>query len=174
MYKVILAFALMCSAVVAAEEESTEKKAAEFLKKNQVGVLGTFMKEDAKSYPYLSIVPYALDDGKPFIFISDLAQHTENLNENGKSSIVVYTLDPDDIHNATRATFQGTLVKLKQDGKEYKRLAKIYVKRFPKSKILLTFGDFNFYRMEVKQMHWIGGFGDIDWANVKKYLKESE
>jgi putative heme iron utilization protein len=132
------------------------------------------MKEDKELYPYQSIVPYILDDGKPVIFISDLAQHTENLNENGKSSLVVFAVNPNDIHDSTRLTFQGKFVKLKQDGKEYKRLGKIYTKQFPKSKILLTFGDFNFYRMEVKQMHWIGGFGDIDWANVKKYLKESE
>lgn len=167
----ILAFAFaaaMCSTAFGAEK-SSEEKAAEFLKENKVGACASMMENE----PYLSIMPYALDDGQPFVFISDLAQHTDNINANGKVSFLIYKLDPKDIFNATRVTFQGEMKKITDD-KEFERLQQIYIKRFPDSKILFGLGDFHFYRMSVKDIHWIGGFGDIDWLNVKKFLNESK
>ena len=169
--KTLFAFAVAMCATVFGAEKSSEEKAANFLNNEKVGLCASMMDKE----PYLSVMPYALDDGQPFVFISDLAQHTENINKSGKVSFLIYKLDPDDIFNATRVTFQGTMKKVSNDNdKEFKRLAEIYGKRFPDAKQLFDFADFHFYKMKVKDAHWIGGFGDIDWLDVKKFLKDSK
>jgi putative heme iron utilization protein len=151
------------------EEKSEEQRAFEMVEKGQMGICASMMKKE----PYLSIMPYSLDKGSPVVYISDLAQHTENLNKKSKSSFLVMKEDPKDIHNSARVTFQGKLVKVTDD-KEVKRLYEDYVKKFPHAKIFKELHDFNFYRMEATAIHFIGGFGDISWLDVKEYAKAAK
>ena len=32
--------------------------------------------------------------------------------------------------------------------------------------------DFNFYKLKVSKVRWIGGFGDIAWLNEKHWVDE--
>ncbi len=129
------------------------------------------LSSDFKGTPFGSLIVYALDDkGVPFVFISDLAQHTKNLKKNDKCSLMVMKVDKDDVSNSARITFAGKLVKV-TDAKERKKLRAIYLKANPNTEQYIDFEDFNFYKMEASQIQYIGGFGDINWVDPKDYVK---
>src|SRR5581483_2971023 len=131
--------------------------------KTQTAALSTMYKE----YPYTSLVPYVIDEqGRPIVFISDLAVHTKNLKKNNKCSLMACKIDKKDVFNSARITFIGKMIKV--DKNEVK---KVYLDKYPDAESLLDLDDFNFYRMEVEYIHYIGGFGDINWYD-KTSIKE--
>ncbi len=129
------------------------------------------LSSDFKGTPFGTLVVYALDDkGVPFLFISDMAQHTKNLKKNPKCSLMVMKIDKEDVSNSARITFAGKLAKV-TDAKDRKKLRDIYLKANPNTEQYIDFEDFNFYRMEAAQIQYIGGFGDINWVEPKDYVK---
>ena len=130
-----------------------------------------------KGTPFGSLVAYSIDsEGRPYIFISDLAVHTENIKKDKKASLMVFKEEKEDLFNSQRITFAGKMVKVKD--KERETLKKEYLDRPPSAEQIIDFGDFNFYRLEIERIHCIGGFGDITWVEPadwtkswKKYLK---
>jgi heme iron utilization protein len=136
------------------------------IREGQIASLST----DFKKTPFGSLVPYAIDtQGNPIVFLSDLAQHTENLKKNPKCSLMVHKIDKDDVFSSPRITFVGKLVKVPD--KEREAAAKIYLKKNPQAEQIIDFGDFNFYRFEIRTIHYIGGFGDINWITPEEYRK---
>jgi len=120
-----------------------------------------------KEYPYTSLVPYAIDGkGRPIIFISDLAMHTKNLNKNNKCSLMATKINNKDVFNSARATLIGKMTKVPKD-----EVKKIYLDKYPDAESLLDLDDFSFYRMEVEYIHYIGGFGDINWYNKDQIIE---
>lgn len=117
-----------------------------------------------------SLVPYALDSkGRPVIFISDMALHTKNLKKDPKCSLMVAKLSKDDIFNSARITFVGKMVKVPDD--EVEAVIKLYIEKHPAAKDFIELEDFAFYRLEISKIYWVGGFGDIEWIEVKEYQK---
>lgn len=117
-----------------------------------------------------SLVPYALDGkGQPIIFISDMALHTKNLKKDPKCSLMVAKLSKDDIFNSARITFVGKMVKVPDD--EVEAVSKLYLEKHPAAKDFIELEDFAFYRLEISKIYWVGGFGDIEWIEVKEYQK---
>ena len=128
------------------------------------------MATKGENYPYTSLVPYIVDkEGRPIVFISDLAMHTKNLKRNSKCSLMVSKINEDDIFNSARVTLIGTMEKVPE--KEIEEIKKIYFEKYPVSKDLLDMWDFSFYRMEVEHIHYIGGFGDINWYQKDQIKK---
>lgn len=125
---------------------------------------------DFKGFPFGSLTPFVVDkNGNPVVFLSDLAQHTENIGKNSKVSIMIYRANKKDLFNSARITFVGKMVKL--NDKEREEIKKVYLKRHPEAESFIDFGDFNFYRLEIQNIHYIGGFGDINWVEVEDYRK---
>ena len=117
-----------------------------------------------------SLVPYVLDaKGRPIIFVSDLALHTKNLKKDPKCSLMVAKIDKDDIFNSARITFIGKMVKIPD--KELEEIKKLYLAKHESAEGFIDFEDFNFYRLEIEKIYWVGGFGDIDWIEIKEYQK---
>lgn len=152
-------------------EDYSELK--ELVNKGQVAALSTMynsMATEGVDYPFTSLTPYALDkQGRPLIFVSDLARHCKNLKRNSRCSLMVSRLSDEDIFNSARATFIGKMVKIPDDDVEEAK--KVYIEKYPNSKDLLDFYDFSFYRMEVEHIYYIGGYGDINWYQ-KDQIKE--
>jgi len=177
MLRVVLSLVLLCGMVVAQEgqepEVDTVKQSADLAKSINVPIVATMM----GSSPYLSTIPVAFDnDGNPFVFVSDLSQHTTNFNEMAKkkelNASIFYHKKDDNDHATVRLTMQGKMVMVKDDGPEFKKLAKIYGKKFKDSKILFQFADFHFYKMEIDELFWYGGFAEADTPDVKKFKEQ--
>ena len=146
---------------------TVEQQGYEFIGHEKAAIVATMDNKD----PYLSIMPYVLDkDGNPVVLISDLAEHTQNIKDNPKACFCMAKPDKEgSIFNGSRATLRGKMVKILND--QAKEVRKTYLAAFPEAKDWVDFGDFNFYKLEVDSIYFIGGFGKIDYLNMDKYRK---
>jgi hypothetical protein len=138
----------------------------DLVKEGKVATLSTTYDKVA----FGSLSPYVLDSkGNPVIFVSDMALHTKNLKKDPKCSLMIAKLSKDDIFNSARITFVGKMVKVPD--KELDVIRKIYLEKYPAAKNFVELEDFAFYRLEIDKIYWVGGFGDIEWIDVKEYLE---
>ena len=98
------------------------KHARELLLKEYRGVLSTHSKA-MPGFPFGSVVPYCLDaDGYPLILISRIAQHTHNLKQDGKCSLLVGERGAEDVQAVGRLTLLAEARPL-QDGAQIEAAA---------------------------------------------------
>ena len=140
--------------------------ARSYLRRYHGGVLSTISKRLA-GHPFGSVVPYVLDhDAQPVILISQLAEHTRNIGDDPRVSLLVN--DPaGDIQAGARLTLVGSAAKLEGN---LKALQARYLSYFPDAARLFALGDFALYRIRPLQLRWIGGFGDIQWIPAEAYV----
>ncbi|MGI9450426.1 MAG: HugZ family protein [Geminicoccaceae bacterium] len=143
-----------------ADDQSSPATTGRFLLRSvQLGALATVMR-DSGGAPYASLVSVATDhDGAPILLISDLADHTKNIREDNRVSLLLNGSEglADPLAGA-RLTVQGTLAR--QDDQELRRR---YLARHPKASFYADFKDFGFYRLDVEKAHLVAGFGRIHW-----------
>lgn len=128
-------------------------------------VLSTAMPDSG--WPYGSLVMTACDHAaRPLLLISDLAEHTTNLaNDNRASLLFDGTVGLDSPLTGTRVTVLGTLAKTDDPA-----LVSRYTARHPESEMFAGFADFNFYEMTVERAHIVAGFGVIHWIGPDALL----
>jgi len=161
---------LLCAVLLAAEP-SAEELAFKLVSDTKVGTACTTHEKG----PFGSVMPYAVDaEGRPLIFISTLAIHTQNIEKNPKASLFVTTPSKEAELDSPRVTLMGEFEKV-PDG-DLKAVKEIYFKRFPDAKIYEEFHDFAFYRLKIKDIYYVGGFGPkpIAWLDVDKYTKAAK
>jgi putative heme iron utilization protein len=136
--------------------------ARELLLKEYRGVLSTHSKK-IPGYPFGSVAPYCLDgDGRPLLLISRIAQHTHNLQADGKCSLLVGERGAEDVQAVGRLTLLADARKL-QDTAEIDAAAARYYRYFPQSSQYHRVHDFDFWVLEPVRWRFIGGFGAIHW-----------
>lgn len=141
------------------------KHARELLLKEYRGVLSTHSKKWS-GFPFGSVVPYCLDEaGRPLILISRIAQHTHNLQMDGKCSLLIGERGVDDIQAAGRLTLLAEAL-LIEDVDAIAGAAERYYRYFPGSQDYHIVHDFDFWVLEPVQWRFIGGFGDIHWLGA--------
>ena len=140
------------------------KHARELLLKEYRGVLSTHSKA-MPGFPFGSVVPYCLDaDGYPLILISRIAQHTHNLKQEGKCSLLVGERGAEDVQAAGRLTLLAHARPL-DDAQQIDAAAARYYRYFPESRDFHQVHDFDFWRLEPVRWRFIGGFGAIHWLD---------
>lgn len=138
------------------------KHARELLLKEYRGVLSTHSKA-MPGFPFGSVVPYCLDaQGCPLILISRIAQHTHNLQQDAKCSLLVGERGAADVQAAGRLTLLAEARKL-TDEAAIEAAAARYYRYFPQSRDYHRAHDFDFWRLEPVRWRFIGGFGAIHW-----------
>jgi len=106
----------------------------------------------APGYPFGSVVPYCLDrDGQPVILISSIAQHTKNIQENSKVSLIVSEGKANNVQAAARLTWLGNANIIADD----EDISTRYYQYFPESRDYHKTHDFNFYRIELVRARYI-------------------
>lgn len=124
------------------------------------GVLSTLSKKLA-GYPFGSIAPFCLDrEGRPVVLISTIAEHTRNLKEDRRASLIVFDRMTGDVQAAGRVTLVGDFHAAPDDD-----LAERYYRFFPSARDYHKTHDFDFWRMTVSKVRYIGGFGEIYWLD---------
>lgn len=140
------------------------KHARELLLKEYRGVLSTHSKA-MPGFPFGSVVPYCLDaDGYPLILISRIAQHTHNLKQEGKCSLLVGERGAEDVQAVGRLTLLAEARPL-DDAQQIDAAAARYYRYFPESRDFHQVHDFDFWRLEPVRWRFIGGFGAIHWLD---------
>jgi putative heme iron utilization protein len=114
-------------------------------------------------------MPYGLDDrGRPIFLISTMAMHTQNLQANPRASLLI--TEPDaggDALGASRVTLLGNVAPIPES--EIAEARKLYLERYANSKYWVDFEDFSFYRMDVVDVYYVGGFGVMGWVPASDY-----
>ena len=138
------------------------KHARELLLKEYRGVLSTHSKA-MPGFPFGSVVPYCLDEqGCPLILISRIAQHTHNLQQDGKCSLLVGERGAEDVQAVGRLTLLAEAKKLAEPA-QIDAAAARYYRYFPESRDYHQVHDFDFWRLQPVRWRYIGGFGAIHW-----------
>ena len=134
----------------------------------RIGSLSTLSRKQP-GFPFGSVMPHGLDDhGRPIFLISTMAMHTQNLQADPHASLLVTQNDTDgDPLGASRVTLVGNVRPLPES--EVAEARKLYLARYANSKYWIDFEDFSFYRMEVVDVYYVGGFGVMGWVSASEY-----
>jgi len=133
------------------------------------GALSTIAADPA-GYPYGSVVTYALDDhGDPLFFVSTMAEHTQNALADPRGSLLVTEPVPDGADPLAfgRVSLLGDLARVTDaDRDEVKRR---YLAANPTSAYYIDFGDFTFFRLALRSIRYVGGYGRMSWVGAADY-----
>ena len=161
-----------------ATEPSHAERARTLVASSNRGVLATIAL-DPPGYPFGSIATYALDDaGRPVVFVSTMAEHTRNAVADPRASLIVAETTAGMIGGtpnsgasdplaAGRVTLIGDLLQVGPG--ERSAVRDRYLAANPASAYYIDFGDFFFWRLEVKSVRYVGGYGRMSWVAAADY-----
>ena len=134
----------------------------------RIGALSTLSRK-LEGFPFGSVMPYALDEkGRPVFLISTMAMHTQNLQADPRASLLVTQPDAGgDPLGASRVTLLGNVLPIPEA--DVAEARKVYLARYANSKNWVDFEDFSFYRMDVMDVYYVGGFGVMGWVPASEY-----
>jgi putative heme iron utilization protein len=149
-------------------EPSYAERARTLLHLGRVGSLSTLSRK-RPGFPFGSLMPFALDgEGRPIFLISTMAMHTQNLQQDGRASLLVTQPEASgDPLGAARVTLVGN-VSLIAEG-EVGEARRLYLERHENSKYWVDFDDFAFFAMDVVDVYYVGGFGVMGWIAAPEY-----
>jgi heme iron utilization protein len=149
-------------------EPSFAERARTLVHIGGTGTLSTLSRKQP-GFPFGSVMPYGLDErGRPVFLISSMAMHTQNLQADPRASLLVTQPDSSgDPLGASRVTLIGNVDKISKP--EIEAARDLYLKRHANSKYWVDFEDFSFYRMDVIDVYYVGGFGVMGWVQASEY-----
>jgi putative heme iron utilization protein len=121
-------------------------------------------------HPFASVMPYAVDAaGRPLFLISSMAMHTHNLGADPRASLLVIQAGgSEDPLAAGRVTLMGEVRPVPAPEVPQARAA--YLARHEKAKFWVDFDDFAFWRLDLGDVYFVGGFAAMDWVDADAYL----
>jgi putative heme iron utilization protein len=149
-------------------EPSHAERVRTLVCENRVATLSTLSRKHP-GFPFGSLMPYALDAaGRPLFLISNMAMHTQNLKADGRASLfVAQTATDGDPLGAARATLVGTAEAVAEG--ELAATREVYLAAHESSKYWVDFADFGFFRLNVADVYYVGGFGVMGWVEAGEY-----
>ena len=151
-------------------EPAFAERARTLVELGRTGALSTLSRRHP-GHPFGSVMPYALDArGRPLFLISSLAMHTQNLQVDRRASLLVsQAVEPGgDPLAAGRVTLVGEAAPLPAADRAAARAA--YLAWHPNAQYWVDFEDFAFYRLELLDVYFVGGFAAMDWVGAEQYL----
>ena len=120
-------------------------------------------------YPFGSVTPFSIGaKGRPIFLFSNMAVHTKNLIADPKASLLVSAESAEgELLAGARANVLGSVVPLSQNEIDAERHA--YLVAHPQAQQWVTFGDFQFFGMEIAEIYYVGGFGVMGWVSAADY-----
>jgi len=141
--------------------------AKKLLREGRSGALATLI--PGSGDPYCSLVNIATAaDGAPLLLISRLAVHTKNVLADPRVSLMIDERKPGDPLQGARVMLMGTAAASDDPG-----VRRRYLDRQPGAEMFAGFADFAFYRMTLKAVHLVAGFGRIVDLAPREVLTET-
>lgn len=147
-------------------EPSHAERVRTLLATERIGTLSTHSVRHA-GFPFGSVMPYALEaNAAPLFLISSMAIHTQNLLGDPRASLLVMQSGAEsDPLGSPRVTLLGSVTRI--DASDDIRAA--YLERHPSAKYWIDFSDFAFFRLDVSEVYYVGGFGVMGWVRADDY-----
>jgi len=141
------------------------KNTRRLMRSHTNAILSTLSAE-MDGWPFGSVAPYILDyEGCPILLLSDLAQHSGNMQRDNRVSLIVWEEEKADIQLAGRVTLLGRASRIEETAVLRDR----YLRYLPQAQQYFAIHDFRFYQLSVERVRFIGGFGDIHWIRGEDY-----
>jgi putative heme iron utilization protein len=132
---------------------------------------GTLSTQSRKhhGFPFGSLMPFAPDEaGRPIFLISNMAMHTQNLKSDPRCSLFVSQVANDrDVLGSARATLVGHAESVPEP--ELAAVRERYLARHENSRYWVDFADFGFFRLDLVDVYYVGGFGVMGWVQASDY-----
>lgn len=121
-------------------------------------------------WPYASLVACASGhDGTPVLLLSQLSDHTKNLQADDRASLLFdNTAGLTNRMAGERLTLMGRLAPVTEERRE--PLRRRYLARHPAAATYEGFGDFAYWAMRVERAHLIGGFAKAFWFEAPDFV----
>jgi len=152
--------------VVRGREPTDAEHARTLAAEVSTGVLSTLGRNPAGS-PFGSLAPFGLDGaGRPVLCISELAEHTRNLQADARSSLLVTrpVAPGSDPLAAARLTLIGSTSPVPDD--EVAVARDVHLAGNPHAAGYVDYGDFSLWRLSVEVVRYVGGYGRMSWVDV--------
>ena len=149
-------------------EPSYAERARTLVHLARAGALSTLSSRHP-GHPFGSVMPYAPDArGAPLLLISSMAMHTQNLEADPRASLLVTESGKnEDPLAAGRVTVMGRATRVADGERPAARAT--YLDRHPEARQWVYFEDFAFWRLEVSDVYFVGGFGAMGWVEAADY-----
>ena len=149
-------------------EPSYAERARTLVHVGRAGTLATLSRRHP-GHPFASIMPFAVDPaGRPVLLISTMAMHTQNLQSDARASLLVAQPDwAGDPLAAGRVTLMGEARAIPDSERAAARA--IYLARHENARYWVDFDDFAFWRLDVMDVYFVGGFAAMDWIDAAAY-----
>jgi putative heme iron utilization protein len=146
-------------------EPSLAERARTLASLGRIGSLSTHSRK-LPGFPFGSMMPFAVDElGRPTFFISSMAMHTQNLQQDARASLLITQPDVSgDPLGAARVTLLGAVTEAAAA-----EVRDLYLSRYENAKYWQDYTDFAYYRLEVSGVYFIGGFGVMGWISAEDY-----
>lgn len=150
-----------------APEPEHAERVRTLLVSERVGTLAT-QSAGHPGWPFASVMPYALEsDGSLIFLISGMAIHTQNLLAEPRASLLVMQSGASsDPLGSPRATLLGRVNRLQNQDDSVRAS---YLERHPSASYWVDFTDFSFFKLEVTEVYFVGGFGVMGWVAADDY-----
>lgn len=134
-------------------------EARQFLFSTRHAILSTHSMK-YPGFPFGSVAPFVCNQqAEPVILISTIAEHTKNILENPKVSLLVFS-GGDDLQANARLTLMGEAMPCDKQDED---LRARYLRYLPQAAGYFDMHDFHFYRIQIEHVRYIAGFGRMGW-----------
>jgi len=149
----------------------------EFIKNFQSTVLGTL---DTKGLPFGSYAPFVHYEHKFYVFISNVAQHAQNLQRIPKASLMFIEDESksEQIFARKRISLQCSSIMVDKDEEKFTEVMNVFKARFSEDMVVMLMGmaDFNLYELSTDYGEATFGFGEaynIGGEHMENLVKRS-
>mmetsp|Transcript_16101 Transcript_16101/g.22922 ORF Transcript_16101/g.22922 Transcript_16101/m.22922 type:complete len:341 (+) Transcript_16101:53-1075(+) len=119
-------------------------------------------------YPGGSVVGFAPDeDGRPIFIFSGMSSHTQDILVDPRCSVTIAAKEFKGAADG-RVNLMGKCEKVPSDEKEACKAS--YLAKHPGA-FWVEFGDFNWFRMEIEDIRFVGGFARAGSVTPEEYTK---
>lgn len=112
--------------------------------------------------PYASYTPFIYLNGSFYIYISELAKHTQNLTENKAISILIIEDEAESkqIFARKRLSAEGHVTEVKRVNETYAQVLEVFSKKFGNiMNVITNLSDFRLFQVEINAGSFVMGFG---------------
>jgi putative heme iron utilization protein len=111
-------------------------------------------------------VTVAFEKGNPIFLISVLAEHTRNLQQDPRASLLIAECGSADPLANGRVTMLGSCSRVEGDGGSARAA---FLAAHPNSRYYADFRDFGFWKLHVDSARYIGGYGRMSWIGKAEW-----